>query len=89
MLLSKRIDALVLVGSTYAGTGRDEYDTDYIREAAAQVPVFLINGRVRGENVYCICADDYHATYEVTRALIRRGRKKSCFYMIQILSVAK
>ncbi|WP_288616807.1 LacI family DNA-binding transcriptional regulator [uncultured Eubacterium sp.] len=79
MLLSKRIDALVLVGSTYAGTGRDEYDTDYIREAAAQVPVFLINGRVSGENVYCICADDYHATYEVTRALIRRGRKKILF----------
>lgn len=79
MLLSKRIDALVLIGSTYAGTGRDEYDTDYIREAAAQVPVFLINGRVGGENVYCICADDYHATYEVTRALIRRGRKKILF----------
>lgn len=76
LLLSKRIDTLVLVGSTYAGNGKDEYDTDYIREAAAQTPVFMINGRVSGENIYCACADDYHATYEVTKSLIRRGKER-------------
>lgn len=79
MLLSKRIDTLVLVGSTYAGNGKDEYDTDYIREAAGKTPVFMINGRVGGENIYCTCADDYHATYEVTKELIRRGKKKILF----------
>ena len=76
LLLSKRIDTLVLVGSTYAGNGKDEYDTDYIREAAAHTPVFMINGRVSGENIYCACADDYHATYEVTKSLIRRGKER-------------
>lgn len=79
MLLSKRIDTLVLVGSTYAGNGKDEYDTDYIREAAKKTPVFMINGRVRGDNIYCACADDYRATYEVAKALIRRGRKRILF----------
>ena len=79
MLLSKRIDTLVLVGSTYAGNGKDEYDTNYIREAAKKTPVFMINGRVRGDNIYCACADDYQATYEVTKSMIRRGRERILF----------
>lgn len=79
LLLSKKIDTLVLVGSTYAGNGKDEDDTDYIREAAEQTPIFIINGRVCGKNIYCACADDYHATYEVTKSMIRRGRERILF----------
>lgn len=79
LMLSKRIDTLVLVGSSYAGSGRNEFDTDYIREAAGTTPVFMINGRVDGKNVYCACADDYHATYEVTTKLIKRGKKRILF----------
>lgn len=79
IMLSKRIDTLVLVGSSYAGNSRDEFDTDYIREAAEQKPVFMINGRVDGENVYCACADDFQATYDVTTKLIKRGKKAILF----------
>ena len=79
LLLSKKIDTLVLVGSTYAGNGKDEFDTDYIREAAAQTPIFMINAKVTGENIYCAYADDFQATYEVTKEYIRRGRKKILF----------
>ena len=79
LLLSKKIDTLVLVGSTYAGNGKDEDDTDYIREAAEQTPIFIINGRVSGKNIYCACADDYHATYKVTKSMIRRGRERILF----------
>lgn len=79
LLLSKKIDTLVLVGSTYAGSGKDEFDTDYIREAASQTPVFMINAKVTGENIYCAYADDFQATYEVTKEYIRRGRKKILF----------
>ena len=39
-LLSRQIDALLLVGSTYAG--HEKNDTDFVRSAAAQVPVFII-----------------------------------------------
>ena len=79
LLLSKKIDTLVLVGSTYAGNGKDESDTDYIREAAGQTPVFMINAKVTGDNIYCTYADDFQATYEVTKALLRRGKEKILF----------
>lgn len=79
LLLSKKIDTLVLVGSTYAGNGRDEFDTDYIREAAEQTPVFMINAKVTGANIYCTYADDFRATYEVTKAFLRRGKEKILF----------
>ena len=79
LLLSKKIDTLVLVGSTYAGNGKDESDTDYIREAAGQTPVFMINAKVTGDTIYCTYADDFQATYEVTKALLRRGKEKILF----------
>ena len=78
-LLTKKIDTLVLVGSIYAGSGRDQHDTDYVRQAAEKTPVFMINGQVTGENVYCACADDFNAMLTVTRALIKRGRKRTLF----------
>lgn len=79
LLLSKKIDTLILVGSTYAGRGKDEADTDYIREAAEQASVFMINAKVAGDNIYCTYADDFQATYEVTKAYLRRGKEKILF----------
>lgn len=78
MLLSKRIDALILVGSTYAGQG-DERDLEYIREAAKSTPVFLINGYIEGDNIYCLYCDDFHATYDVTTNYIIRGKQRILF----------
>lgn len=79
LLLSKRIDALILVGSTYASRTGDKRETEYIREAARQVPVFLINGYVEGDNVYCFYCEDFYATYDVTKGYIRRGKKRILF----------
>ena len=79
MLLSKKIDGLILVGSTYAGGGASPRETDYIREAAAQVPIFVINGAVQGENVFSAVCEDRAAVREVTEELIRRGRKRILF----------
>lgn len=79
MLLSKHIDGLILVGSTYAGHGIDDHETDYIREAAAQVPVFIINGKVHGENVYSSVSEDRVAVRDATSFLIKAGRKKILF----------
>ena len=79
LLLSKKIDTLILVGSTYAGSGKDEADTDYIRESAEQASVFMINAKVAGDNIYCTYADDFQATYEVTKAYLRRGKEKILF----------
>lgn len=79
LLLSKRIDALILVGSTYAGHGNDDNQLDYIYEAGKTTPVFLINGVIEGDNIYCCYADDFHAMYDVTNTLIQNGRERILF----------
>lgn len=79
MLLSKKTDALILVGSTYAGSEDVTHNTDYINLASKEVPVFLINGFITGENIYCTATDDEKATYEATKSLIDNGRKKILF----------
>lgn len=79
LLLNKKIDAIILVGSTYAGSEDETHNTDYIRRAAKEVPVFIINGLVDGENIYCTASNDYQASYDVTTALIESGRNKILF----------
>lgn len=79
LLLTKRIDALIMVGSTYAGSGDEENKIQYVKEAAKQVPVFMINAYIDCENVYCAYGDDYHATYDVTSQMIESGRRRILF----------
>ena len=43
----------------------------------------MINAKVSGDNIYCTYADDFQATYEVTKAFIRRGKRKFFLCMIQ------
>lgn len=75
-ILQKRIDALVIIGSSYADDDEDSERVDYIREAAKQVPVFLINGYIRGDNIYCALCNDYEVTYSAVTEMIRSGRKR-------------
>lgn len=79
ILLSKHIDALLLIGSTYAGRGEGPHETDYIREAAQKVPVFTINFNIEGENIYCTVCDDRSAVYDMTMRMIAAGREKILF----------
>lgn len=79
LLLSKRIDTLIMVGSTYAGVGNNPREAEYIRAAARQVPVFLVNGYIQGENIFCSYGDDFQGAYDITTALIRRGKKRILF----------
>lgn len=79
VLLSKHVDALILVGSTYAGRSDDRDETEYIREAAKKVPVFVVNGNVKGPNVYVTVCDDSAAVEAVTARLLKSGRKNILF----------
>ncbi len=56
MLLSKRVDALILVGSNFVE--QDPVKNEYILEAAQTVPVMIINGYLDAPNVYCTVCDD-------------------------------
>lgn len=78
-LLRRGADALVLISSVYAFDDPDDPRANYIREAARQVPVFLINGYVRGENICCAVCDDYEASRSATAAMIASGRRKILF----------
>ena len=78
-ILQKRIDALVIVGSSYAEDDADSERVDYIREAAKQVPVFLMNGYIHGENVYCALCNDFEASRDAVSELIQSGRKRILF----------
>lgn len=77
MILKKQIDALVLVGSLYS----DEQSTalPHIQEAAAQIPMFMINGFLKGDNVYCVLADDYQAVYDAVEELLFAGKRRILF----------
>jgi len=79
LLLAKRIDALIMVGSTYAGAEGEESRVQYVFDAARQVPVFLINGYLDGENIYCAYGDDYQATFDVASQMIETGRRRILF----------
>ena len=75
-ILQKRPDALVLIGSLYAGGAQEDGATDYIREAANKVPVFLFNGYIEHENIYCALCNDFEASYFAVRELLRAGRRR-------------
>ncbi len=80
LIMKKRIDALILVGSTYTGYGDDDSSSvEYIRRAAEKVPVFLINGKISGENIYSVYNRDEDAVYDAVSRLIRSGRKRILF----------
>lgn len=73
LLLSKRTDAIILVGSNFVEA--DNTKNDYIRDAALQVPIMILNAALDGSNIYCTLCDDYHAVYDATSALIKSGLK--------------
>ncbi|MGB4657622.1 MAG: LacI family DNA-binding transcriptional regulator, partial [Mobilitalea sp.] len=73
LLLEKRTDAIILVGSNFVEA--DEEKNQYIRQASKTVPIMIINGALNGENVYCTLCDDFHAVYEATKSLQQSGHK--------------
>lgn len=71
LLISKRVDALILVGSGFVGT--DISENSYIIEAAENIPIMLVNACLNGKNIYSTLCDDESAVFSVTDSLIRSG----------------
>ena len=74
LLLSKRVDALILLGSKFIESR--EKDNAYILNAAKTVPVMLVNGYLEGDNVYSTLCDDYTAVFSAVSSLIEEGRER-------------
>ena len=77
LMLSKTVDAVILVGSNYIEP--EDSANDYIRRAAQQIPVFMMNGAIKGDNIYCITCDDYSVTYELADHLLSTGSRSILF----------
>ena len=77
LILSKNVDAIILLGSNYVE--EEDSENDYIRKAAQQVPIFMVNGIIKGENIYCVVCDDYTATFELADMLLDTGSKNILF----------
>ncbi|MCM1252096.1 MAG: LacI family transcriptional regulator [Clostridium sp.] len=71
LILSKKVDSIILVGSNFIAPS--QLENEYIAEAAAQVPIMLLNASYNHPNVYSILCDDYNAMYETTSSMIDSG----------------
>lgn len=77
LLLSKRVDAVILVGSNFVEEEPEQQE--YIRQAAARIPVFFVNGCLEGRQIYCVCCDDRKGMKEVVSSQLLSGRTAPLF----------
>lgn len=78
LLISKKVDGIILVGSNFIY--EKDADNKYIADAAAQVPVMLLNAALIMPNVYSVLSDDYSSVYDATTSLITSGRKNILYF---------
>ena len=73
LLLSKHVDGMVLMGSTFVED--QEAGNEYLRKAAKKIPLVLLNASYPGDNIFCVLCDDYRATMEATQYLLDKGHQ--------------
>lgn len=71
LLLTQKVDGVVLAGSNFVYP--DDGDNQYIREAAAQIPVMLLNADFDCANVFCTLCDDFKAIQDIALRLDRKS----------------
>ncbi len=71
LIVSKKVDAIILVGSHFIGTTEEE--NQYIKDASAQVPIMLLNASFDHPNVYSIFCDDYATMFEAASSMLDAG----------------
>lgn len=78
LLLSKKVDSVILVGSNFIGEKPD--DNMYIREAAKELPIMLLNAALDSPNVYSIVSDDYRSMYEAASQMLSAGIRDILYF---------
>ena len=71
LILSKKVDGIILVGSNFIGTNEEE--NQYIKDVSAQVPIMLLNASFDYPNVYSTLCDDYTSMFEATVSMLDAG----------------
>lgn len=70
-LINRQVDAAVVIGCSCSP--QEAADFQY---AARHVPVFVVNGRIEGENIYCTLCDEEKAASEMVRRFAEMGRRR-------------
>lgn len=78
LLLTKKVDAVILIGSSFVYDS--EEDNRYIAEAGAQIPVMLLNATLDAPGVYGILTDDENSVYEAVKKLASQGIKDVLYF---------
>ena len=71
LLLEKKVDGIVLVGSVF----KEKTGNKHIIDTAATVPVVMLNSYLEGENIYSVVCDDRTATAKIVNSLYQRGHR--------------
>lgn len=74
LLLSKRTDAIILVGSNFVEASKEK--NKYIIDASKRVPIAIVNGALDGNNIYSTLCDDYNGIYDAVNSLKKSGCSK-------------
>lgn len=77
ILLSKRVDAIILAGSTFVEQA--DKNNEYLRFAARKVPLILLNGHLDAPGIYSSLCDDTAAVAGATEMFLVSGRNKLLF----------
>ncbi len=78
LLITKKVDGIILVGSNFIY--ESESDNQYIMDAAAQVPLMLLNAALDAPNVYSVVSDDFTTMYEATLQMISTGVRDILYF---------
>jgi len=78
LLITKKVDGIILVGSNFIY--ESEADNQYIMDAAAQVPLMLLNASLDAPNVYSVVSDDFTTMYEATLQMISTGVRDILYF---------
>lgn len=71
LILSKKVDGIILVGSNFIGTTEEE--NQYMKDASAQVPIMLLNAAFDYPNVYSTLCDDYTTMFDAASSMLNAG----------------
>lgn len=77
MMLARHVDALIFIGSNFVEPTEER--NAYLYRAAAQVPVIILNGLLKGKNIYSVLCDDEEASYLAVQRLFKSGATHPLF----------
>lgn len=78
LLLTKKVDGIILAGSNFIH--EREIDNKYISDAAARIPVTLLNAALDMPNVYSIVSDDCTSMYQAGLEMVRNGVRDVLYF---------